>query len=116
MLKLVVSLVSILTFSAAYADQCQYVDRATAKRAYEILEKANVVHSLCQPCGEVYPTELPFQSVAIKRVGYENYWGVYIDDKNVDLAYTYADGINLADLAQCPADGVDHKIDIDREE
>jgi hypothetical protein len=110
MLKILLSLVTLLSFSFAQADQCQYVDKATAERAFAIIEKANALHELCQPCGQVGASKLSFTSVAIKEVGYQSFWGIFVDGKNIDLAYTYVDGVNLADLAQCPADGVDHKL------
>ena len=111
MLKLILPILSLVLFSVAHADQCMYVDKATAERAFSILERANVVHGLCQPCGEVEAVKMPFTSVTVKKVGNDkSYWGVFIDDQNIDLAYTYVDGVNLADLAQCPADGVDHKL------
>ena len=110
MFKFLAPAIAIISFSIAQADQCQYVDQATAERAFAVVEQANKIHALCEPCGETKAQEVSYTAITIKPLGYENFWGIYLDRSNIDLAYTFVDGVNLADLAQCPAEGVSHRL------
>lgn len=97
---------------AAFADQCAYITKQQAIAAVSRLEKGQTIYKLCEPCGEI-PQAVKINSVSAGTVGYENYWGVKVNEQNIDLAYTYINTsnnkerkVNLATLARCPAQNV----------
>jgi len=99
--------------SAAFADQCLYITKQQAIAAVSRLEKGQTIYKLCEPCAEKIPQAVKINSVSASTVGYENYWGVKVNEQNIDLAYTYINTsnnkerkVNLATLAQCPAQNV----------
>ncbi len=99
--------------SAAFADQCAYITKQQAIAALSRLEKGQTIYKLCEPCGEKVPQAVKINSVSAGTVGYENYWGVKVNEQNIDLAYTYINTsknkdtkVNLATLARCPAQNV----------
>lgn len=99
--------------SAAFADQCAYITKQQAIAAVSRLEKGQIIYKLCEPCGEKVPQAVKINSVSAGTVGYENYWGVEVNEQNIDLAYTYINTsnnkdrkVNLATLARCPAQNV----------
>lgn len=103
--------------SAVYADQCAYTSKQQAIAAVSRLEKGQTIYELCEPCGDTTPKALKINSVSAGTVGYESYWGVKVNDRNIDLAYTYIDDgknknrkVNLANLASCPASEVSSSI------
>lgn len=103
--------------SAAYADQCAYTNKQQAIAAVSYLEKGQTIYQLCEPCGDTTPQALKINSVSAGTVGYESYWGVNVNNRNIDLAYTYIDDgknknrkVNLANLASCPASDVSSSI------
>ena len=106
-----------LVGSAVYADQCAYTSKPQAIAAVSRLEKGQTIYQLCEPCGDTVPKALRINSVSAGTVGYESYWGVQVNNSNIDLAYTYInDGnnknkkVNLANLASCPASDVSNSI------
>lgn len=106
-----------LVGSAVYADQCAYTSKQQAIAAVSRLEKGQTIYQLCEPCGDTVPKALRINSVSAGTVGYESYWGVQVNNSNIDLAYTYInDGnnknkkVNLANLASCPASDVSNSI------
>lgn len=103
--------------SAAFADQCAYITKQQAIAAVSRLEKGQTIYKLCEPCGEKVPQAVKINSVSAGTVGYENYWGVEVNEQNIDLAYTYINTnnnkdrkVNLATLARCPAQNVSRFI------
>lgn len=103
--------------SAAFADQCAYITKQQAIAAVSRLEKGQTIYKLCEPCGEKVPQAVNINSVSAGTVGYENYWGVKVNEQNIDLAYTYINTsnnkdrkVNLATLARCPAQNVSRFI------
>lgn len=103
--------------SAAFADQCAYTTKQQAIAAVSRLEKGQTIYKLCEPCGDKVPRAVKINSVSAGTVGYENYWGVYVNEQNIDLAYTYIDTtsnrdrkVNLSILARCPAQNVSRFI------
>ena len=106
-----------LVGSAVYADQCAYTSKQQAIAAVSRLEKGQTIYQLCEPCGDTVPNALRINSVSAGTVGYESYWGVQVNNSNIDLAYTYIDDgnnknkkVNLANLASCPASDVSNSI------
>lgn len=115
----VVSLGIVFTLigSAVSADQCAYTSKQQAIAAVSRLEKGQTIYQLCEPCGDTIPKALKINSVSAGTVGYQSYWGVQVNNSNIDLAYTYIDDgnnknrkVNLANLASCPASDVSSSI------
>ncbi len=112
--KIILLAITIISFSTqmAYADQCSYVDKEQALKAATFLKLNQLIYLFCEPCGETTPQPVTIQSISVGTVDYENYWQVSINNKGVDLAYTYVPSsleekpINLAALADCPAQDV----------
>lgn len=109
--------ITLALSSAAFADQCLYITKQQAIAAVSRLEKGQTIYKLCEPCGEKLPQAVKINSVSAGTVGYENYWGVKVNEQNIDLAYTYINTsnnkerkVNLATLARCPAQNVSSSI------
>lgn len=103
--------------SAAYADQCAYTSKQQAIAAVSRLDEGQTIYELCEPCGDTVPKAVKIKSVSAGTVGYELLWGVNVNNRNIDLAYTYIDDgknknrkVNLANLAGCPASDVSSSI------
>lgn len=106
-----------LVGSAVYADQCAYTSKQQAIAAVSRLEEGQTIYQLCEPCGDTIPKALKINAVSAGTVGYQSYWGVQVNNSNIDLAYTYIDDnnnknrkVNLANLASCPASDVSSSI------
>jgi hypothetical protein len=108
MKKLVLVLAAVLAPSFAFADQCQVVTHAQALKAIKILNSANQVQKLCEPCGESLPQEVRPYSVDLQTFNglHSGQYSVAINGAAIDLAYTYVNGMNLAMLVGCKAQGV----------
>jgi len=105
--------------STAFADQCAYITKQQAIAAVSRLELGQTIYKLCEPCGEKIPQAVKINSVSAGTVGYENYWGVKVNEQNIDLAYTYINTnnnkdrkVNLATLARCPAQNISRFISL----
>ncbi|MBW4665797.1 MAG: hypothetical protein KME01_16650 [Chroococcus sp. CMT-3BRIN-NPC107] len=103
--------------SVVYADQCAYTSKQQAIAALSLLEEGQIIYELCEPCGDTVPKAVKINSVSAGTVGYESFWGVKVNNSNIDLAYTYIDDrnnknrkVNLANLASCPASDVSSTI------
>lgn len=104
--KLIPFLVSILTVQIASADQCAYLDKQTATAAAQSILKGQDIKFLCEPCGETVASKVDLKTLSINKVNIENFWEISINGKNIDLAYTFVDGKNLAIKSGCPVEGV----------
>ncbi|MDJ0842902.1 hypothetical protein [Crocosphaera sp.] len=118
-LKIFFLAVTITLFSTqiAYGDQCSYVNKGQALKAATFLKLNQLIYLFCEPCGETVPQPVTIQSISVGTVSYEDFWQLSINDRGVDLAYTYIPSslgqkpINLAALAGCPARDVSPFID-----
>ncbi|MGB5770916.1 MAG: hypothetical protein WBM32_13765 [Crocosphaera sp.] len=105
-------IIILLSSRATYADQCSYVDKEQALKAATFLQLNQLIYLFCEPCGETTPRPVTIQSISVGTVGYQNFWQLSINNKGVDLAYTYVPSsieqkpINLAALSGCTAEGV----------
>lgn len=110
MKNLIIVTTITLVSAFSFADQCAYISKAQAKKAVKILLDAKSVKSLCEPCGETNPETVKVESLGLRKAGYQNYSEVVINDKGIDLAYTYVNGKNLAMLSGCPVQDVSPTI------
>ena len=113
-MKPVLVLVSLgtltLATATARADQCQWLDHATAARALGALASQPEVVAFCEPCGDIAPG-IPYRATATSLRPAGEAVELVVNGAAVDLAYVYAKTDartfhNLAALADCPARGV----------
>ena len=104
---------SILLFSLpVLADQCSYITKNQASISLSKLDLGQTIYLFCEPCGEKFPRPTTIESLGITTVGYRDFWQVQVNNKGIDLAYTFVESgidnylFNLAGLAGCPAQDV----------
>jgi hypothetical protein len=108
----------LLSFTAAQADQCAWIPKATAEAAVKYLQPQAEWASYCEPCGDSKPTYgKVVEGAQIRTTSAPDLWEVVVDGKAVDLAYVFvlrrpSDNKlgNLAFLTGCPTSGVSKTI------
>lgn len=121
MKKLIVISMVALSFNA-FADQCQWVTAASAKKAVSLIKKSNKtaggVLSFCQPCGDTKIQEITVNQIDVTNTGDKVLSKeVAINGQSIDLAYTfvytgYGKFENLAKLSKCEASDVSAVINM----
>ena len=116
MKKILLLTLAILS-TTAFADQCQLVSGAMAKRATLLIQNGSEIASLCQPCGEKISSAEVSVARSVKSASgvYGNLQQVLINGNSVDLAYTYVKVapnkfINVAKTIGCKTEGVSEVI------
>jgi len=109
-MKKIIFCIALLTISSAFADQCQLVTKNQAKKALNLVLESNKVEGFCELCGEELPKLLVVNKVSVERAGFGDFWELKINDKISDLAYTYVNGHNLAEIVGCEVMGVSSSI------
>lgn len=100
---------TVLVSSPAYGDQCAYITKEQALKAISFLNLKQTIYLFCEPCGDKVAQPLQIQSLSVATVDYEDFWEVSVNEKGIDLAYTFIESslekksINLAAIAGCPA-------------
>ena len=106
----------LMTSTLAWADQCSTLPADKAQQAYKIIDKfiksneIAVLDIYCEACRDDYPIAIVADSVDIKEFQVKGYKEVLINDKNVDLAYLYLNGENIAKMVGCKTMGVDQYL------
>jgi hypothetical protein len=107
---------------SAHADQCMLIPKQQALAAMTRLEPGETIYSLCELCGEKQPQPIVIKTIELVNDPGTKLWQVKINDRGIDLAYTYVRSndlndrqpksiaptnsqINLSILAKCPATG-----------
>lgn len=90
------------------ADQCAYISKSQALAALNYLSIGKTVHSFCELCGDRSPQPLLVKQIAATTTSDGQFWQIFINNKGIDLAYTYVDyepryRVNLAMITKCPA-------------
>jgi hypothetical protein len=106
MLKLFSILAVILFATASLADVCSYITQEQAEIGAKLLQINRDFVQYCSLCSKKSKIKVHADKAEAREVGYENYWGVFVNGINIDLAYTYIDigegnGISLAKLSGC---------------
>ena len=101
--------------SLAFADQCQIVSAEQAARAQLLLRPGAEVLALCEPCGEAIARSRVSVVRNTNQVDYEGDKEIKINNKVVDLAYTFIKVapnrfVNIAKVIGCPAEDVSDVI------
>lgn len=103
------TIVCLLMISTkSYATQCLYLNQKQAKKAYEALQShlqqnsnlIPIIDQYCESCLDEYPRPLVINSYKLKSVGYGLHQ-ILVNDKPIDIAFTYLNGDNLASTANC---------------
>jgi hypothetical protein len=111
MKKAAIIMTLILSASSAFADQCLVVTKGQAEQAVAIIKTAKTMQNFCELCGDLAAQDFgPYETLEIKENASQNTAEVVVDDQAIDLAYTYVDGLNLANLVGCSAMGVSDSI------
>jgi hypothetical protein len=121
-MRCVLALVLVATLStAARADQCAWVDEATAKAGAAVLTAGRRLIDYCEPCkGRNKKAPVAIKADATVRPAGKSgdYFEVVVDGKGVDLAYVFVEidpkskrFDNVAAKAGCPTRGVSESID-----
>jgi hypothetical protein len=96
----------ILLASVSSADVCSYITQEQAEIAAKLLRQNPDFVQYCSLCSKKSKIKVHADKAEAREVGYENYWGVFVNGVNIDLAYAYLDigennGISLAKLSGC---------------
>jgi len=105
----------VLLMSNVMADQAAYITLEQSKEAVQLLEGTQQVRFFCAPCGDKQSELVAVSNIKNVHTGYENYWEVRINNKGIDLAYTYyhVDGKwrNIAISLNIDVEGVPNYLD-----
>lgn len=104
-MKKIVLLISAFSIFSAFADQCQLISKSEAKKALNLVVGSEKVELLCELCGEEAPKSVSVQSIGIEKSGFGETWELKVNGKSADLAYTYVNGHNLAQIVGCEVFG-----------
>jgi hypothetical protein len=121
-LKLSIGLSLLLPAIPANADQCMLIPKSQAIAAMSRLEPGQKIYSLCELCGERKPQPITIKTIELINDPGSKLWQIKINDRQIDLAYTYIRSqnfndsrspdaietnsqINLSIIAKCPAKG-----------
>jgi hypothetical protein len=113
----------VLMAISAHADQCMLIPKQQALAAMARLEPGDTIYSLCELCGEKQPQKIAVKTIELINDPGTKLWQVKINDREIDLAYTYVRShdlndrqprstiktnsqINLSILANCSATGI----------
>lgn len=105
--------------SAAWADQCAWIDASTAASAVRHLPEGALWVAWCEPCGDPAPVAHVVGQTRTAPTSSPQLVEVSIDGSPIDLAYVFVRATpdatrltNLAKLAACPASGVSATIPV----
>jgi len=71
------------------ADQAAFLARQEAIRAGNQIDLDQEVRLYCQPCGDQWAESLIVTQIGVYPAGYKDYFELWLNDRSVDLAYTY---------------------------
>jgi hypothetical protein len=106
MLRLFAIFVMILFAAISSADVCSYVTKEQAELGARLLRINPNFVKYCAPCSGKSKTKVRAEKVEARSVENNQYWAVFVNEENIDLAYSYLDigeknGISLANLSGC---------------
>lgn len=106
MLRLFAIFVMILFAAISSADVCSYITKEQAELGARLLRINPNFVKYCAPCSDKSKTKVRAEKVEARSVENNQYWAVFVNKENIDLAYSYLDigeknGISLANLSGC---------------
>ena len=107
----------LLVCPSAWADQCAYIAKELAIATVSRLNLQDDIYLYCEPCEDKRPKFTKVASLAAKTTEYQDYWEVEVNNKGIDLAYTFIkidddQYLNLAIAVGCPVQGVSSMLRI----
>ena len=112
MTRYLIILSLLLTSTISYADQCSVLPLKSAQLAKSILNKhlesnpIAVIDSYCESCRDESPRPIVIDSIELKDFQIAGYKEVFVNDKKIDLAYIYLEGVSIAGKIGCKAFGI----------
>lgn len=85
----ILSLTAIICVPGAYADQAAYLSKKSAQKAAALLKINDEVRYYCKPCGDKDFRKIYIHSKEVVHTGHQEYYEVKLNEKGIDLAYTY---------------------------
>lgn len=82
-------LILMSCLAPAVADQAAYVSKANAMEAVAVINKTKIIKKFCAPCEDTAALEVAVRRVEAVDADYKNFWEVKVNDRGIDLAYTY---------------------------
>lgn len=115
MKRIFISLVLLIMITGnAGADQAAWIPEPDANKAASMINPGTEIRKFCQPCGQTSWTPVNVKKIEVRNTS-GDYFQVYINDKGLDLAYTYMnqDGKwrNIAIILGLDVSGVSEYID-----
>jgi hypothetical protein len=106
MLRLFAIFVMILFAAISSADVCSYVTKEQAELGARLLRINPNFVKYCAPCSDKSKSKVRAEKIEARPVENNQYWAVFVNEENIDLAYSYLDigeknGISLANLSGC---------------
>ena len=100
------AVVSIFFAGISSADVCSYITKDQAELGAKLLRINPNFVKYCAPCSEKSKAKIRAEKIEAQPVENDQYWAVFVNGENIDLAYTYLDigekkGISLANLSGC---------------
>ena len=108
----------LLVCTSAWADQCAYISKELAIAAVSRLNLEDDIYLYCEPCEDKLPEPIKVTSLVAKTTEYKNYWEIAVNNKGIDLAYTFIkidsddQWLNLAIAVGCPVKGISPILDL----
>lgn len=111
--QLVMTFTLLVLSTQVWADQCSTLPNDKAIHAKKLISKfiksneIAVIDIFCEACMDTTPKALVAENVELKNFQVKGYQEIYLNDKPIDLAYTYINGENIANLIGCKTIGVE---------
>lgn len=109
-------IIVMFTIADGQASQCHILPKKQAKKAISILtrfKKLNpiaVIDIYCEACRDLAPKPVVIDSVTKENFQVNGFEKVLVNNQKIDLAYTYINGENVANMIGCQATGVAHHL------
>ena len=106
-MKIAWILFTIITMTKAYGAQCKFLPKEKARSAIRLIQKLQkedkipVLDLYCESCRDTTPKPIVIDIVRADPFQVKGYLAVKVNGSNLDLAYTYIKGENLAQIVGC---------------
>lgn len=111
--QLVMTFILMLFTNLVWADQCSTLPKQKALKAKNIIEKfiksndLAVIDIYCEACMDEIPKAIVADTVHLKDFQVKGFKEILVNEKVIDLAYVYLNGVNMASMIGCKTVGVE---------
>lgn len=92
--------ISLTLVDGVWADQAAYLEREAVVEAGNRIDLDQQILFYCQPCDDGEAESVVVTQIGVHYTGFEDYFELRLNDRGVDLAYTYvSDGDRWQNLA-----------------